>query len=431
MSQARFIVVGLICSSPVILPLQGLSVQGVVAGIIAAALAIVACTLRPAEKDFLVSVIRPWLAVAAVPALWMLVQVMPLPFLAHPFWASAEGALSHPIAGSISIDRGSSVIALGQYLSMMCLVFVSTAVALDRQRAKWILFALAGAGTAISLIVIVNALVLHDLVFFSSVESQATACEAIGAIGAAAVCLRSVERYEARRMTSDRSISALLRGLAPGVAGLAICGLALGLSATSGTIFACACGVGALLCIWIIRSLRLGPFGTMAVMALALSVVIICVASHPTRHGVGLPLRFAASSTALSERALDDSPLAGDGAGTFGSIAQIYREMDDPAPGRAAPTSAATIAIELGWPMFWLLAAAITIAILLLLRASLRRRRDAFYPAMGGSCLVTLLLLAFVNSGTLEVATSVLGAAAFGVGFAQSQSRSATLAFPD
>ena len=158
-------------------------------------------------------------------------------------------------------------------------------------------------------------------------------------------------------------------------------------------------------------------------MALPFSLL----AHHPPERGRSLPVAFApassASLTALSERVLADAPLVGTGAGTFAAVAPIYREMDDPPPGPIAPTAAAAVAIELGKPMLFLIVVATAAAIFILLRGSLRRRRDSFYSAMAGSCLITLLLLAFTNAGLLGTATSLIAAAVLGLGFAQSKSR--------
>ena len=98
----RNILIALICASPVILAWDGLIVQGVVVGIVAIALVITARNLRPGETEFLVSIIRTPIVVAAIPALWVLLQVLPLEVLAHPhpIWISAEKALGHPIHGS-------------------------------------------------------------------------------------------------------------------------------------------------------------------------------------------------------------------------------------------------------------------------------------------------------------------------------------------
>ena len=160
-SKVRLILVILICASPAILLRDGLITQGLVAGIVAVALVITGRTMRPSETKFLVSIVRPLAPFAAVPALWVLVQVLPLRVLAHPIWKSAEAALGHPVAGGISVDPGASVIALGEYLSAIAVIFLSAAVAVDRQRAKWILFALTAAVTAIALIMLTDDLLFH------------------------------------------------------------------------------------------------------------------------------------------------------------------------------------------------------------------------------------------------------------------------------
>lgn len=72
-STARFILVALICASPVILVADGLIIQGLVALIVASALVIIAQSLRPGEAGFLVSLILAPAAIAAVPALLVLI----------------------------------------------------------------------------------------------------------------------------------------------------------------------------------------------------------------------------------------------------------------------------------------------------------------------------------------------------------------------
>jgi hypothetical protein len=184
--------------------------QGLVAGTVAAALAITARSLRPGETSFLLSIIRPVAAVAAVPALWVLVQVLPLKALAHPIWKNAETALGHPIAGTISVDPGASVIALGQYLSVVGVVFLSAAVAVDRQRAEWILFALTAAGVAIALITRTHDLFLPEAWFPAFARAQAIDCVSMGTIIAGTACIRTIERYETRRLSPQRSVLVLL-----------------------------------------------------------------------------------------------------------------------------------------------------------------------------------------------------------------------------
>jgi hypothetical protein len=419
-SKVRLILVALICASPVILLWDGLIMQGLVAGVVSVALTITARTLRPGETEFLISIVRPLVVVAAIPALWVLVQVLPLGVLAHPIWKSAETALGHPVAGTISVDPGASVIALGQYLSMIAVTFLSAAVAVDRERAEWILFALTTAVTTIALISLT-----HDL--FVPARVQAIDCVGMGTIIVCAACIRTIERYETRRSNPQRSVPALLWTFVACSAALAICIAAVMLGATREVLVATGYGILAMAYVSIVRRFALGAIGSTALVAPALGAAMILLAYHPAERGTSVPLAFTGTSApsliALSERVLYDAPLVGTGAGTFTAIAPIYRQIDDPSPGSAAATAAAAWAIELGKPMFWLITVATAGSVFILLRASSQRGRDSFYPAMGGSCLITLLLLSFNNAGLFGTASSSIAAAVIGLAIAQSKSR--------
>ncbi len=156
MSNARLLLVVLLCASPAVLLLDGPMMHGVVAGVAAIGMVLVSRTLRPGETAFFLSIARPAVVLAAVPALWMLIQVVPLRALAHPMWTSAEMAIGHPVTGSISIDIGASVMALGQYLTIAAIAFWAGAVAVDRQRAEWILFSLMAATALIGLLMVAD-----------------------------------------------------------------------------------------------------------------------------------------------------------------------------------------------------------------------------------------------------------------------------------
>ena len=203
------------------------------------------------------------------------------------------------------------------------------------------------------------------------------------------------------------------------------------LGATREILIATAFGIFALMCISIIRRFALGAIGTTAIVTPALGAAILLLAYQAAERGTSVPLAFAGASdpslVALSERVLSDAPLVGTGAGTFAALAPIYRQIDDPPPGSTAATASAAFAIELGKPMFWLITVAAAGSIFILLRTSLQRGRDSFYPAMGGSCLITLLLLSFNNAGLFGTASSLIAAAVIGLAVAQSKSRSVKL----
>jgi hypothetical protein len=417
----------LICASPAILLWDGLITLGIVAEVIAIALVITAGALRPRETEFLISVTRQPLAIAAIPAVWILIQALPLGLMPHPIWKSAAAALGHPLAASISVDPGASIIALGQYLSLAAAAFLSAAVALDRQRAEWVFFALALATTVIALLSLTHGLYFSGPWLTACAHDQAVDCSAIGAITASAACLRSIERYEIRK-AADRSALALPLALAgPGTA-LVICGAALLLFAALPTVFATVYGLVALVCVALIRRFDLGGLGVTGLTVIAIGVAVLLLAAHPTERGTTVLLSFAASSPSLkslSQHLLDDAPLVGTGARTFTALASAYRAITDPPLDCSSATAAATFAIELGRPLLWLIVFGTLTGAIVLLRDSLQRGRDWVYPALGGSCLLAMLLLSFTNAGLLGTTTGLLMAAVLGLAFAQSKSRTA------
>ena len=427
MSKVRLIVVLLICASPGVLLWDGLIAQGLVAGIVAAGLVLTARALRPGEAEFLVSIIRPAAALAAVPALWILLQALPFGFLANPIWTSAKLALGRSIASSVSVDPAASIIALGQYLTLGAVAFLSAAVAADRVRAEWLLFAMTGVGVVFALLLMAHGLFSPVLEFSTFMNAQAADCAAMGAVIAGAACMRSLERYESRHGRSHGSVPILLWTSAASGVALVLCVAAVIFEEPPEVLFATACGVVIIGWIIVVRRFRLGAWGVVPFVVVVSSVALLVFSTHPVERGQSALLAFAASSSeaVVSQRMLKDAPLVGTGAGTFAALVPVYHAIDDPPGGSAASTAAATLAIELGRPLLWLFVLAIAASILIFLRAALVRGRDSFYPAMGGGCLVTLGLLIFMNAGLLGNATGLIVAVMFGLSTAQSKSRTA------
>ena len=326
MSSVRIILLALICASPVLLLSDGLIAQGFLAGIIAIALAITAWSLRQGETEFFISLFRLPAVFALVPALWMVIQVIPLGVLAHPVWKSVEKALGHPVLGTMSVDLGASVIALGQYLSMMAVAFLSAAVAVDRRRADWVLFALTAAGAIIALISVMSELFPLGVALASFAQPQAIDCTSLGILAAAAACVRTLERYATRHSNSPHSQQVVgvdarcLRCRA--IAGVLSRWL---LRAGQEVLAATGCGLLVLACTMTIRWFELRLLGATTLAALSIACAILLLVHQPFDRDKSLPLAFATSSTALSERLLSDAPLVGTGAGTFAALAPIYR----------------------------------------------------------------------------------------------------------
>ena len=433
MFPAALFLVLLIVTMPAILIFDGLITHGVVVATAAALTAIVGLRTRPGEAVFLSSVIRPIAIVAAFPAMWMLIQVLPLGAsgLSHPIWESAAAALGRPLAGSISIDPGATLISLVRYLSMAAIAFVASAVAVDRHRAEWILFALTIATTLIGLLILTAS--LGGLTVFSGYDDSSARIAAsdsatLGIILAAAGAFHALERGNLRAEDQRRSAGSFQLAFVACLGAAAICSLAVFVSATRQTYFAATCGIATLIIAIVIRRFRFGPWGYSAIVSAALVIAFAAVALQPGGRTMDLTVAFAAQAPkpliAVTQRVLAETSWVGTGAGTFAAILPIYRDIDELGIAPVSPTAAAAIAVEMGRPFLWaVLIAAIALAVTLM-RGALRRGRDSFYSTAGASCAVATMLLAFGNAGVFSTPVLVIAAAAVGIAIAQSKSRS-------
>jgi hypothetical protein len=429
-SHARLLLVALICASPAVLLFDGPIAHGLVAGVTAGGLLILLRTMRPGETSFFLSIARPIVLFAAVPAIWIFIQLIPLGVLENPIWSSAETARGHPIVGAISIDIGAGVMALGQYLTLVAIFVLSAAVSVDRQRAEWTLFALMLATAVIGLIALVTELFEGPTDAAALlVRMQALDCAALGVVIAGAAAIRTLERYETRHANPDRSVPILMGTFVGCAVALAICVAALMFGAKTNVLVATAYGAAAVAVVVFIRRVGSGMWGMFAIALPGIALAAFLVIGNPALGTKSFSLIFATqapdSLTSTTQRILADSPAWGIGAGAFSAIAPIYSDIDDVIPQSAvAPTAAAAATIELGGPLVWLIIVATIVAFVVLFRAGLQRGRDSFYPTAGAAVLLTLLFLSFMNAGLLGLATAMITAATLGLAFAQSKSRS-------
>jgi hypothetical protein len=415
--NAQIILVILILMSPFAILVDSATSYGLVAGIVAAGLVFVATGIRPGETKFLLSSVRRGLVVAAIPALWMVIQLLPIGFLANPVWVSAEAALGSSRRGSITIDVGATVMALGFYLSLIAISLFSAAIAVDRYRAASILPALNGA-TVLTAVLLMLRQFFVSFGEMPSDQGAETACASIGVVVAVAGLIKTIERERPSRWHV-----AILAGY---TAAFVISALALIIVAQYAVWIAVAYSLAVILGVAIIRHFDFGAFGIAALASLPLGLGVLLLSREPNLQSDGPALAFTSSSSpaliSASQRILGDTPWLGVGAGAFSAISPIYRNIDDP-PMPNPPNAVTGLLVELGRPMTALIGVVTCIAIVVLLRASLRRGRDSFYPAAGAACLLGLLLLAFVNAGILAISPAILMASIIGLAFGQSKSR--------
>ncbi len=216
---------------------------------VALALAMSARLIRPGEGGFLAKACQPWALVAAIPALIMVIQVLPLPPLAHPIWKDAAEALGTSLAGSISVDPGITLIALTRYLFIIGLVWLTMAVTIDRQRAQKILFALVGvsvatvASTAIATRVKDGSVLGLGIALSSGTASAGNGVAALGLILSAAAAVHAAEHFETRRGPHRADLRQAGLSIGLGAAAFAACSLVM-LVAPASLVFAAGCGSG-------------------------------------------------------------------------------------------------------------------------------------------------------------------------------------------
>jgi hypothetical protein len=423
------LIVLLIATSPAILFADNPMTSGLVAAVTAAAIGIVALSIRSVDAQFLSRLLGPVAILAAIPVVWMFIQLLPMPFgrLSHPIWASAASALGMAQLGGMSIDPGTTLISMTRYLCSAGIAFITCAATVDRWRAERVLFALVSAASVTAVMLVVYNVGGFPILGASSDPEHAAVMAAISALGtivAAAATIRALERYETRRSRRDVIHRSFWIGLAIWVGVWSISWFAI--SDRTADIFAAACGTGTLAIIGVIRRLGVARRASAALAGTALAVAIAVVATRPSDPG-DMTLRFAAtappSSLQMTQQMLTDVRWTGAGAGAFSSLAPIYRGINDPeAP--TPPTTAAAVAIEMGRPALVLVVVMSIVSAALLAVGALRRGRDSFYPAASAGCIIVFTIEMFTNATALSTSVQIVVAAIAGLGLAQIKSRS-------
>src|ERR1700722_13031708 len=190
---------------------DGLVAQSLIAALAAAALAFVGFSARAADVNFAAQVTRYFRLAAAVPAIWMAIQILPIPFGANSIWINANEALDQQAWGHISVDIGATVEALTFYLANVSLIVVSIFVASDRRRAELALFALTAITTLTVLVLLVAKWAPIAGMAASETREVLSAASALGIALSLTSGVRAIERYEsAERERPAKNIRAAL-----------------------------------------------------------------------------------------------------------------------------------------------------------------------------------------------------------------------------
>ncbi|WGJ14088.1 hypothetical protein QEV83_15735 [Methylocapsa sp. D3K7] len=424
MPFALAILLGLLALCPAIVTVGGPVIPYFIPLLLAAGLILVSLKLAPGEAEHMSTVIsRPFVLAAAFPAVLMIVQILPLSFLANPVWTSVNPGFTRGVFGSISVDIGATAVALVSYLSAVGMVALAAAVAINRDRAESLLIG----ATAVTVFISVASL-LRDLFGLNvlAMRDEARDCACLGVTLTAACAMLVFERHETRRSGTSKTRKKFPVAMAACLIAFVICAAAVWATRAGSLAFAAGSGFLTFIAIVAIRRWALGRLGAAAI---GVTAAVIATALMGVAAGDPDP-RFAfvkkdPVAIELTQRILNDAPFFGDGAGTFPALLPVYQTVN--AGSRDAVTAAAKLSIEMGKAMLWAAVLAASFAVFILLRGAARRGRDSFYSAAAGACLVTLMNLAFISVGIFGPAMVLLSAAIFGLGLIQSKGRAGNL----
>ena len=398
--------------------IEGITATGIVCAVAGLSLGIITASSRAGGVQRLGVLARPALiAVVLIPLAWMAVQLVPTPLIwfSDSVWASTSSALNLPIAGSISVDTGATLLAAATYCAVLGTALTIAALATDRPTAEEILYLL----TVMAATVAVTE-IARDLGYYHRLEPAdgGVGTVLIAAIGIVVSCSLMIRLY--RQLSRKRVQPGTTLAFIATTAGLGLCTVSLVISGEDAALFAAFFGAGVPVSMFAIRTWSLRMWGRFGVLAVASMALIGFLVVTPIKTDADPALALSHNQSPAAELLLSNLPPLGMGAGSLQDVLPVYRGLNAP-PALPSVTAATVIASEMGRSFLWLLVAALAVAAAVLIRAASRRRRDYVYAAGGAGILLAFSLLIFVYSNVLGLPASLLAGVALGLAWAQAR----------
>jgi hypothetical protein len=418
---------GFVALIPIMTILQGPTGRAVAAVLISTALAIVTNAANEADIAHAARVARKLKFLAAVPACWLIVQIIPLPHhFSNSIWEAAATALDLPLYQPISIDIGSTVGVLSIYLASIALILVAIFSARDRDRAELLLYCL-----CVTTTFTVIELWLFQVASNSSIGEFAAYPDMLAGAAAQGVVLNLAATF--RTIARHKSWDSEKRLFRPALwllllclISLAICLLAIGLKTSVNVRIATLFGVVTLCFEEVIRRGRLAAWTSLTLCATLLGILAMIVAwRYNFSESSFLTLRFAqapADAVEAVQRMLLDTRWTGTGAGTFPALWPIYHDLGGTAAAQV-PTTAASIMLGGGVILVVTAVAGTVVLFAVLFRGALTRGRDSLYPTVAAASIAVLFGEAFCDASLSTTGVALIVTILIGLGLTQSVSQ--------
>lgn len=421
----------LVAITPFLAFANNLWILGVIATYVALLLGSAAFMIGPGAATHAFKVLRIPIAIAAVPLLWLFVQLLPLSSggVSQSLWDTAASALGWSLWPQLTIDAGLTLLMICRYLIMVAVVVLATIIATERQIAERLFFVSAAVTAWMSVSLAVQIFTGVKLPGWDGPQGAGavfTAGSAYGAVLGVTIAFMLVERYLVRRSAAN-----LWSGLLLPVCAVLCMSAIAGMTALLGgsyAVFAALCGCFLVGSIYAVRRLGLGFRAGLVVGSIGILAAITIVSTKTPPSDLGIAQRYAALAPAAlastaNRMAIEVGP-TGSGGGTFAAVFPLYGIHEEADATISPPTLASQIAIEMGryaLPVFVLLAGALAIWCM---RGAFHRGRDFFYPAAGAAAVTVALVTSFCDASLANTGMSVFVASIIGVALAQCASRS-------
>ena len=202
MSSTLILLLCLVTASPVFLVFDTPMASLLLTLWTAVMLGITGMYVRSTEAEHVWKTVRILVPLAAVPAIWMVVQMLPTPFLAHPIWQSAAAAFDASLSGKISADPGLTFQALLHYLTLLGIALTALCVAIDRRRAHHVLRALVavtGLVTAAFIVISVGEFRPSEGLNSPGLDATFVTICNLGMLLSASLIISAIDQYQIRR----------------------------------------------------------------------------------------------------------------------------------------------------------------------------------------------------------------------------------------